>query len=184
MSRGGSGYDRHITIFSPEGRLFQVGEACTGPCAMAEQQLAKIPALKPAMHAMTCMTWASHAAEYAFKAVRNAGVTSIGVRGKECVVFVTQKKVSVRPSLLSLALLYGASQTILQLQHDLSLHAHPPAWRPDALPMASSWLLRTLQEGLGGVASLIAHHACTRICHPGFHCVGQAVGPRQRHPAV
>lgn len=42
----------------------------------------------------TCHSY--YVAEYAFKAVRTTGVTSIAVRGKDSVVFVTQKKVQVR----------------------------------------------------------------------------------------
>lgn len=61
-----SGVDKNITVFSNEGKLFQV--------------------------------------EYSFNAVKNSGYTSVGVRGKDCVVVVTQKKIpdkSVVPSSMS-----------------------------------------------------------------------------------
>lgn len=74
MSRG-AGFDRHITVFSPDGRLYQV--------------------------------------EYAFKAAKSAGLTSIGVRGSDCVVVCIERKVPdkcIVPS--SVTHLFPISETI------------------------------------------------------------------------
>ena len=98
MSKGG--YDRHITIFSPEGRLYQIG----GLLWRKHHKWLKPPRIHmgsvcgcdmqlPLYRAWWFCSWL---AEYAFKAVKESGLTSLGLRGTNSCVVVGQKKIPVR----------------------------------------------------------------------------------------
>ena len=76
MSRGSSaGFDHQITIFSPEGRLYQVNLG-NQPCLIG-----------PIVHLQLFQV------EYAFKAINSAGQTSVAVKGKDTAAVASVKKV-------------------------------------------------------------------------------------------
>lgn len=76
MSRGSSaGFDRHITIFSPEGRIYQVGMLF--------------------IRAYFCFLTFVLCVEYAFKAINSTNLTAVALRGKDTACIAVLKKVPV-----------------------------------------------------------------------------------------
>jgi 20S proteasome alpha/beta subunit len=95
MARAG-GYDRYLTVFSPEGRLYQIGELAKLSGSMVAKatrwfgRLAGIYCLVLNLGPVWCMV-----AEYAFKRVKTSTLTTVGIRGDDSVVIATEKKVVV-----------------------------------------------------------------------------------------
>ncbi|RLN35745.1 proteasome subunit alpha type 6 [Panicum miliaceum] len=86
----GPSNDRLVTLFCPDGRLYQVGECAYGNSRGPNQN----PKL---LHAAGCAIYLTvllrvSAADYAWNAVRLAGVTSVGVRGADSVCVVGQQR--------------------------------------------------------------------------------------------
>jgi hypothetical protein len=113
---------------------------------------------------------ACHDAEYAFKAVKSSGLTSIAVRGADSVCFVTQKKVPVSGG----ATLFSswedgverASSTACTHEHDMTLLPPCPpcriSWwtpRPSAAFIGShaAW-------GYWSMACMVRHPRMRRPC--------------------
>ena len=82
MSRGSSaGFDRHITIFSPESRLYT--KLVSFPCLYHEFRVMKL-----------CFYSISSSTEYAFKAINQEELTSVTLKTKDVAVVATQKRFS------------------------------------------------------------------------------------------
>ena len=111
MSRGSSaGFDRHITIFSPEGRLYQVIKT---PSTWRYKFLLQV--------------------EYAFKAINQGATTSVAVKGVDTAAVATLKKVHRR------IFRYLNWPTGSQyLQHMFSKYIRHPNQVPDKLLDAST----------------------------------------------
>ena len=76
MSQGN--FDRQITIFSPQGHLYQIGK-CINVISRYFREL----------------TRELREIEYAMKAATSSGNTAIAVRGKNAAAFITHKKIPV-----------------------------------------------------------------------------------------
>jgi len=63
MSRKSNTHEYQLTVFSPEGKLYQVGNLL--------------------IYLSKCLL------EYAFKAIKSSGLTSIAIRGDDNIVVVT-----------------------------------------------------------------------------------------------
>lgn len=83
MSQGN--FDRHITIFSPQGHLYQIGKYIKY-CLFSFIR-------KINLYYTITITFSP---EYALKAATSGGNTALAVRGANSATFITQRKVTVR----------------------------------------------------------------------------------------
>lgn len=89
--------------------------------------------------------------EYAFKAINQGGLTSLAIRGQDCAVVVTQKKVPVRTPFMTYSLLcYQYAYAMLQAVMRCTLQSLPQDKLLDASTVTH---LFKITENIGCVMS-------------------------------